>query len=104
MQPHTTVCLRAVKLIVTSDIEEDMIKLASLQRVLLVTSERQSSIILEDCVFETTFTCPVMSRLVVCAAQLGGQVGPQAAVVARTCNAMVQQRPALPAICCIDRH
>jgi hypothetical protein len=43
----------------------------------LVTNHPLCSIIAEDCVFETTLDSPVMSGLVVCAAQPAGQVGLQ---------------------------
>jgi hypothetical protein len=101
VQPCTTLCLTAVKLTVSSDVEADVSTPGS---ILLGTSAPHSSLILEDCVFETKYDSTVMSRLVACAAQSGGQVGGQTAVVTRTCTAWVQLWPALPAICCIARH
>jgi hypothetical protein len=74
--PHSILRLTAVKVTVTSDIEEDVSN-PDASGLLLGTTQPHSSLILEDCVFETTFESPVMSELVVCSVRLSGQVGTQ---------------------------
>jgi hypothetical protein len=96
-QPHSTVRLTSVKLTATSDAKEDVSKPGSLQSFLVISTQPQSSFILEDCVFEATFDSPAMYGLTACAASFGGQVGLcRTAVIAHTCNALVQQWPACP--------
>jgi hypothetical protein len=74
-QPSTTLRLTAVKLTVNADVEEDVRKPGSIKRMLIGICHANSTIILEDCVFETTFGSPVMNQLVACMGGRGGQVG-----------------------------
>jgi hypothetical protein len=75
-QPHTTLCLTSMKLTATDDYETNKNKPNS-QKFVLVTTLPHSSIVLEDCVFETSLDSPLMCGLVVCTASFEGQVGLQ---------------------------
>jgi hypothetical protein len=76
-QPSAILRLTAVKLTVNTGVEEDVTKPGSISRMLIGICHANSTIILEDCVFETTFDSPVMCELMACMGGRGGQVGLQ---------------------------
>jgi hypothetical protein len=80
MQPNTVLRLTAVKLTVTSDIEEHLKDLSNpdnVRRVSLTNTRPHSSLILEDCVFESAFDSPMLSQLMAFRVSSGVQVGLQ---------------------------
>jgi hypothetical protein len=68
--------MTAVKVTVNSDVEEDISK-PDAATVLFPIPYPHSSVILEDCVFETAVDSPVMFDLLLFKGSLGGQVGSQ---------------------------
>jgi hypothetical protein len=104
-QPYTTLRLTSVTLTVNDDVVEDLSKADSVISTVAGTSAPHSSLILEDCVFETACQSPVLSRLSVCMALTGGQVGVQdsgygggAAVTCYSCHLLY--RPTLNCLAC----
>jgi hypothetical protein len=65
MQPNTTLRLTSVKLTVTSDIQQGGVGKPGASEVLLGITQPHSSMMLEDCVFETACDSPVLFQLLV---------------------------------------
>jgi hypothetical protein len=76
MKMCSTVRLSKIRVIVNSSVERHLYNPSQVQdeHRLFVALGRNSTLSMEDCVLQTTFDCPSLVTLVVCAALEGGQV------------------------------